>query len=79
VVQGELTVGHAFVAEFILTFMLMWVVMVRAAEQRSDAESKHSTTSAREEWRDAGEEAGGGTGRPSPCWGRSAPQLVLSL
>lgn len=35
VVQGELTVGHAFVAEFILTFMLMWVVMVRRAEQTS--------------------------------------------
>ena len=56
VVQGELTVGHAFVAEFILTFMLMWVVMVRGAQQRSDAESNHSTPSAREERRGAGEE-----------------------
>ena len=29
-IHSELTVGHAFVAEFILTFFLMFVVMVRA-------------------------------------------------
>ena len=36
VVQSELTVGHAFVAEFILTFMLMWVVMAACDSSKSN-------------------------------------------
>ena len=36
VVQPELTVGHAFVAEFILTFMLMWTVMAACDSSKSN-------------------------------------------
>jgi MIP family channel proteins len=36
VIQGELTVGHAFVAEFILTFLLMWVVMAACDSSKSN-------------------------------------------
>lgn len=36
VVQSELTVGHALVAEFILTFMLMWVVMAACDSSKSN-------------------------------------------
>lgn len=35
-VHGELTVGHAFVAEFILTFMLMFVVMAACDPTKSN-------------------------------------------
>ena len=36
VVNSQLTVGHAFVAEFILTFMLMWVVMAACDSSKSN-------------------------------------------
>lgn len=35
-VQPELTVGHAFLAEYILTFMLMWVVMAACDSSKSN-------------------------------------------
>jgi len=36
VIQGDLTVAHAFVAEFILTFLLMWVVMAACDSNKSN-------------------------------------------
>jgi MIP family channel proteins len=35
-IQADLTVGHAFVAEFICTFMLMWVVMAACDASKSN-------------------------------------------
>jgi glycerol uptake facilitator-like aquaporin len=35
-VHEDLTVGHAFVAEFILTFLLMWVVMAACDTTKSN-------------------------------------------
>jgi len=36
IIQAELTVGHAFVTEFILTFMLMWVIMAACDSSKSN-------------------------------------------